>query len=186
MSKTESSMLALGTRAPEFALKDTVSGQTVQFGDVAGTHGTLVMFICNHCPFVKHVIDELVLLGRDYLDRGIGMAAISSNDVTGYPQDRPERMKELAAEKDFGFPYLHDETQDTARAYSATCTPDFFVFDGNRSLVYRGQLDDARPGNGIPVTGRDVRAAFDALLSGEAVPTHQRPSIGCNIKWKED
>ncbi|MEE4329781.1 MAG: thioredoxin family protein [Wenzhouxiangella sp.] len=185
MSKTESSMLALGTRAPEFALRDTVSDRMIQFGDIAGTHGTLVMFICNHCPFVKHVIDELVTLGQDYLERGIGMVAISSNDVTGYPQDRPERMKELAREMGFGFPYLHDETQETARAYSATCTPDFFVFDASRSLVYRGQLDDSRPGNGIPVTGRDLRAAFDALLAGENVSGNQKPSIGCNIKWKD-
>jgi peroxiredoxin len=185
MAKTESSMIELGTRAPEFALTDTVSERTLQFGDIAGTNGTLVMFICNHCPFVKHVIDELVVLGQDYLERGIGMVAISSNDVTGYPQDRPERMKELAAAKGFGFPYLHDETQDTARAYSATCTPDFFVFDANRALVYRGQLDDSRPGNGIPVTGRDLRAAFDALLAGESVSANQKPSIGCNIKWKD-
>ena len=185
MSKTESSMLALGTRAPEFALRDTVSDRMVRFGDIAGTHGTLVMFICNHCPFVKHVIDELATLGQDYLEHGIGMVAISSNDVTGYPQDRPERMKELAREMGFGFPYLHDETQETARAYSATCMPDFFVFDANRSLVYRGQLDDSRPGNGIPVTGRDLRAAFDALLAGENVSGNQKPSIGCNIKWKD-
>lgn len=185
MAKTESSMLALGTRAPEFTLTDTVSGRTLRFDDIAGEHGTLVMFICNHCPFVKHVLDELVALGKDYSQRGIGMVAISSNDVTGYPQDRPERMQELARAKGFGFPYLYDDTQNTARAYSAACTPDFFVFDANRALVYRGQLDDSRPGNGIPVTGRDLRAAFDALLAGESVSSNQKPSIGCNIKWKD-
>ncbi len=184
MAKTESRMLPLGTPAPDFALPDTVSGRTVGLDQVAGDKGTLVMFICNHCPFVKHVLDELVRLGRDYRDSGIGMVAISSNDVTGYPQDRPERMKELAESAGFEFPYLFDESQNTARAYDAACTPDFYVFDGQRKLVYRGQLDDSRPGNGIPATGKDVRAALDALLNGKPVAGEQKPSIGCNIKWR--
>ena len=184
MAKTESTMLPLGTPAPDFRLPDTVSGKTVSLDDVAGDKGTLVMFICNHCPFVKHVLDELARLGRDYPDQGFGLVAISSNDVTGYPQDRPERMAELAQAKGFSFPYLYDQSQNTARAYDAACTPDFFVFDGNRKLAYRGQLDDARPGNSIPVTGKDLRAALDALIEGKPVPTEQKPSIGCNIKWK--
>ncbi len=184
MAKTESRMLPLGTPAPDFALPDTVTGQTVSFDQVAGEKGTLVMFICNHCPFVKHVLAELVRLGQDYRDREIGMVAISSNDVTGYPQDRPERMKELAESAGFEFPYLFDESQNTARAYDAACTPDFYIFDAQRKLVYRGQLDDSRPGNGIEVTGKDVRAALDALLEGREVAGEQKPSIGCNIKWR--
>ncbi len=184
MAKTESSMLPLGTPAPDFRLPDTVSSRELSFDEIAGDKGTLVMFICNHCPFVKHVLEELVRLGREYPDRGIGLVAISSNDVTGYPQDRPERMAELAQAKGFAFPYLYDESQNTARAYDATCTPDFFVFDANRKLVYRGQLDDSRPGNGIEVTGKDLRAALDALIDGKPIPKDQKPSIGCNIKWK--
>jgi len=185
MARTESTMLPLGTPAPDFQLPDTVSGKTLGLTDVAGRDATLVMFICNHCPFVKHVLDELVRLGTDY-DRGrVGMVAISSNDVTGYPQDRPERMAELARQRGFPFPYLYDEYQNTARAYDAACTPDFFLFDGQRRLVYRGQLDDSRPGNGIPVDGRDLRAAIDALLAGQPVLKEQKPSIGCNIKWRE-
>jgi len=184
MAKTESTMLPLGTPAPDFTLPDTVSGKNLSLDDVAGDKGTLVMFICNHCPFVKHVMDELARLGKDYPERGIGVVAISSNDVTGYPQDRPERMAELARDKGFTFPYLYDESQNTARAYNAACTPDFFVFDAERKLVYRGQLDDSRPGNDIPVTGRDLRAALDALIEGKPVPKDQKPSIGCNIKWR--
>jgi peroxiredoxin len=184
MAKTESAMLPLGTPAPDFRLSDTVSGKTLSFDDIAGTRATLVMFICNHCPFVKHVLDELVRLGKDYAGEAVGMVAISSNDVTGYPQDRPERMAELAREKGFAFPYLYDESQNIARAFDAACTPDFYIFDGERRLVYRGQLDDSRPGNDVPVTGRDVRAALDALLAGEPVPSEQKPSIGCNIKWR--
>lgn len=184
MAKTESRMLPLGTPAPDFALPDTVSGRTVRLDDVAGDKGTLVMFICNHCPFVKHVLDELVRLGHDYGDRAIGLVAISSNDVTGYPQDRPERMKELAESAGFTFPYLYDEHQNTARAYNAACTPDFYLFDSQRKLVYRGQVDGSRPGNSVPVTGADVRAALDALLDGKPVAKDQKPSIGCNIKWK--
>ncbi|TVS11075.1 MAG: thioredoxin family protein [Wenzhouxiangella sp.] len=184
MAKTESTMLPLGTPAPDFALPDTVTGNTVTYRDVAGSKATLVMFICNHCPFVKHVIDELAQLGHDYAEPEVGMVAISSNDVTGYPQDRPERMKELAEKSGFRFPYLFDETQNTARAYGAACTPDFYVFDGSGRLAYRGQLDDSRPGNGIAVTGRDLRAALDALRKDQPVDPDQKPSIGCNIKWK--
>ncbi|QKK01414.1 MAG: thioredoxin family protein [Pseudomonadota bacterium] len=185
MAKTKSSMMPLGTIAPDFELPEPATGKTVALDETAGRTGTLVMFICNHCPFVRHVLDELVRLGADYADRGIGSVAISSNDVTGYPQDRPERMAELARSKAFPFPYLHDAGQDVARAYGATCTPDFFLFDGQRQLVYRGQLDDSRPGNGIPVTGGDIRAALDALIKGQPVPQEQKPSIGCNIKWRE-
>ncbi len=185
MAKTASTMLPLGTPAPDFALPDTVSGRTVSYADIAGNKATLVMFICNHCPFVKHVLDELVRLGQDYSGPEVGIVAISSNDVHGFPQDRPERMKELAESLGFAFPYLYDESQNTARAYGAACTPDFFVFDGEQRLAYRGQLDDSRPGNGIPVTGRDIRAALDALLAGESVSQDQKPSIGCNIKWKD-
>ncbi len=184
MAKTESTMLPLGTPAPDFTLPDTVSGNNLSFKDIAGDKGTLVMFICNHCPFVKHVLDELGRLDQEYPERGIGLVAISANDVTGYPQDRPERMAELARGKGFTFPYLYDESQNTARAYDAACTPDFFVFDADRKLVYRGQLDDSRPGNSIPVTGKDLRAALDALIEGTRVSKEQKPSIGCNIKWK--
>ena len=184
MARTESTMLPLGTPAPDFTLPDTVSGKKLALDDIAGDRGTLVMFICNHCPFVKHVMDELTRLGKDYPGRGIGVVAISSNDVTGYPQDRPERMVELARDKEFSFPYLYDQSQNTARAYDAACTPDFFVFDAGRKLVYRGQLDDSRPGNNIPVTGKDLRAALDALIEGKPVPKDQKPSIGCNIKWR--
>jgi peroxiredoxin len=178
-------MLPLGTPIPDFKLPDTVSGRTLTADDIAGKHATLVMFICNHCPFVKHVLDELVRLGNDYDLGRVGMVAISSNDVTGYPQDRPERMAELARERHFPFPYLFDESQNVARAFNAACTPDFYIFDGERRLVYRGQLDDSRPGNGKPVTGQDLRAAIDALLAGDAVSEDQKPSIGCNIKWRE-
>lgn len=185
MARTESRMLPLGTPAPDFRLPDTVSGQSLTFDDIAGGQATLVMFICNHCPFVKHVLDELVRLGNDYDRAQVGMAAISSNDVTGYPQDRPERMAELARARGFTFPYLYDESQNTARAFDAACTPDFYLFDAERRLAYRGQLDDARPGNDRPVDGRDLRAAIDAVLAGRPVAREQKPSIGCNIKWKE-
>jgi len=184
MARTESNMLPLGTPAPEFRLPDTVSGKTLTFDDIAGDRATLVMFICNHCPFVKHVLDELVRLGNDYDRAQLGMAAISSNDVTGYPQDRPERMAELARAKDFPFPYLYDQSQNTARAFDAACTPDFYLFDAERRLVYRGQLDDSRPGNDRPVDGRDLRAAINAVLAGRPVAREQKPSIGCNIKWR--
>ena len=183
MVRTPSTMLPLGTPAPDFTLPN-VDGRTVALAEAAGPKGTLVMFICNHCPFVKHVADQLAALGRDCLARGIGVVAISSNDVSSHPADSPEQMVHEAEERGYVFPYLYDETQEVAHAYHAACTPDFFLFDGHRKLVYRGQLDASRPGNDIPVTGADLRAAIDALLTGRAVPAEQRPSLGCNIKWK--
>ncbi|NDC53634.1 MAG: thioredoxin family protein [Planctomycetia bacterium] len=183
MVRTPSTMLPLGTPAPDFTLPN-VDGRTVALAEAAGPKGTLVMFICNHCPFVKHVADQLAALGRDYLSRGIGVVAISSNDVASHPADSPEQMVHEAEQRGYAFPYLYDETQEVAHAYHAACTPDFFLFDGARRLVYRGQLDASRPGNDVPVTGADLRAAIDALLAGRPVPAEQRPSLGCNIKWK--
>lgn len=184
MAKTSSTMLPLGTPAPDFRLPDTVSGKSLSYADVAGSDATVVMFICNHCPFVKHILGQLVQLGHDYNRPEVGLCAISSNDVVGFPQDRPERMKELAEQRGFTFPYLYDEPQNTARAYGAACTPDFYVFDADHRLAYRGQLDDSRPGNGVPVDGSDIRQALDRLLAGKPVAESQKPSIGCNIKWK--
>lgn len=183
MVRTPSTMLPLGTPAPDFALPN-VDGRTVTLADAAGPKGTLVMFICNHCPFVKHVADQLAALGRDCLPQGIGVVAISSNDVSSHPADSPEQMVHEAEERGYVFPYLYDETQEVAHAYHAACTPDFFLFDAHRKLVYRGQLDASRPGNDIPVTGADLRAAIDTLVAGRPVATEQRPSLGCNIKWK--
>ena len=177
-------MKELGSQAPDFALRDVVSGKTVSRKDVAGLKGMLAMFICRHCPFVKHVQDELAKIGRDYAGRGIGIVAISSNDVTSHPEDSPTKLAYQAQELQFNFPYLFDESQDVARAYDAQCTPDFFLYDRDGKLVYRGQLDDSRPGNDIPVTGKDLRGALDGLIAGRAIPTEQRPSIGCNIKWR--
>jgi peroxiredoxin len=177
-------MKELGSQAPDFALRDVVSGKTVSRKDVAGSKGMLAMFICRHCPFVKHVQDELAKIGRDYAGRGIGIVAISSNDVTSHPEDSPTKLAYQAQELQFNFPYLFDESQDVARAYDAQCTPDFFLYDRDGKLVYRGQLDDSRPGNDIPVTGKDLREALDGLIAGRAIPTEQRPSIGCNIKWR--
>ncbi|WP_166241856.1 redoxin domain-containing protein [Paenibacillus turpanensis] len=177
-------MVALGTKAPDFSLPNVVSGTTVSLQDIKSDRATLVMFICNHCPFVKHVMDELVQLGRDYIPKGVSVIAISSNDAEQYPDDSPEEMKKLAQEKSFPFPYLYDETQQVAKAFDAACTPDFYILDGSLSIVYRGQLDDSRPGNDVPVTGKDIRTALDALLSGSPVSQEQRPSLGCNIKWK--
>ena len=177
-------MKDLGSQAPDFALRDVVSGKTVMRRDVAGSKGMLVMFICRHCPFVKHVQEELAKIGRDYAGRGVGIVAISSNDVASHPEDSPTKLAYQAQELHFAFPYLFDETQEVARAYDAQCTPDFFLYDRDGKLVYRGQLDDSRPGNDIPVTGRDLRAALDAVVAGRAVSPEQRPSIGCNIKWR--
>jgi peroxiredoxin len=177
-------MLPLGTPAPEFALPDTDNGKIVSLRDFAGAPAKLVMFLCNHCPFVKHVRAELARIGRDYQPRGVALFGISSNDVMQYPDDSPEAMVKEKREAGYTFPYLYDESQDVARAYQAACTPDFFLFDRNNTLVYRGQLDDSRPSNGMPVTGTDVRAALDAVLSGKPVLPEQKPSIGCNIKWK--
>ena len=184
MSRTESKMLALGTPAPNFALQDVVSGRTVSLADFADKKALLVMFICRHCPYVKHLQNELARLGKDYADQSAGIVAISSNDADAYPDDAPESLRQMARELGFTFSFCYDETQDVARAYHAACTPDFFVFDGEQKLVYRGQFDDSRRGNTIPVTGRDVRAALDAVLRGQPVPIDQRPSIGCNIKWR--
>jgi peroxiredoxin len=183
LARTPSTMLALGTAAPSFRLPDT-DGTMVSLDDYASAPALLVMFICNHCPYVKHVREELARIGREYTARGVGIVAISSNDAVAYPADSPEAMKVEKAEAGYVFPYLFDETQDIARAYQAACTPDFFLFDGERRLVYRGQLDDSRPGNDVPVTGADLRAALDAVLAGDPVAAGQRPSIGCNIKWK--
>jgi peroxiredoxin len=183
MARTPSTMLELGTKAPAFSLLDT-DGSRVSLADYRGAPALLVMFICNHCPFVKHVRSELARIGREYGARGVGIVAISSNDAEAYPDDSPERMREEKQEAGYVFPYLFDESQQVAAAYQAACTPDFFLFDGEQQLVYRGQLDDSRPGNGVPVTGRDLRAALDAVLEGLPVPADQKPSLGCNTKWK--
>lgn len=184
MALTPSNMVPLGTAAPDFELHDVVTGQTLNFNDVRSDKATVVMFICNHCPYVKHVQSQIVQLARDYQDRGIGFVAISSNDVESYPEDSPELMKEEAAKWAYSFPYLFDETQEVARMYDAACTPDFYIFDSHDKLVYRGQLDDSRPGNGKPLTGKDMRKAMDDLLDGMPVDGDQIPSQGCNIKWK--
>jgi peroxiredoxin len=177
-------MLPLGTKAPDFKLPDVVTGKTVSLSDFSGKKALLVMFICNHCPYVQHIKTELSKLGKDYANKDIAIAAISSNDAAGYPDDSPENLKKMAKELSFTYPYLYDESQDVAKRYAAACTPDFFLFDAARSLVYRGQLDDSRPGNGKPVTGQDLRRAMDAAIAGKPVPSEQKPSIGCNIKWK--
>ncbi len=184
MAQTASTMLALGTIVPDFALADVVSGKSVRRDDFRGRKALLVMFICAHCPFVKHIEKELVKLGEDYAAQPLGMVAISSNDATTYPADGPAGLKQQAETLGFNFPYLYDEAQTAARAYDAACTPDFYLFDSNFRLVYRGQFDGSRPGNGTPVTGQDLRVAIDAVMAGKPVQTDQHPSIGCNIKWK--
>ena len=184
MSRTASTMLPLGTTAPEFSLMDAVTDKTINLQTLKGDIGTVIMFICNHCPFVKHVNPEIVKLAADYQKRGVGFIAISSNDVENYPEDGPDQMKDNAKQEGYTFSYLYDETQDTAKAYQAACTPDFYLFDDNLALVYRGQLDDSRPGNGIPLTGKDLRNALDALIANTKIDAEQKPSIGCNIKWK--
>ena len=176
--------MPLGTKAPDFRLPSPVSGGEYSLGDLKSDKATVVMFICNHCPYVKHVQKELVDLANDYMPKGISFVAINSNNVEKYPDDSPENMKKVAERFGYPFEYLFDETQETARAYGAECTPDFFVFDSGLGCVYRGQLDDSRPGNGKPVTGADLRKALDSILNGESVPEDQVPSIGCNIKWK--
>jgi peroxiredoxin len=185
MALTESTMLALGTPAPDFHLPDLISGKTIGLSDLSGTKALLVMFICRHCPYVQHVRGELARLGADYTEKSLRIVAVSSNDAATYPDDAPDSLRSMATELGFNFPFLYDETQQTARDYSAACTPDFFLFDEARRLAYRGQLDDSRPGNGKPLTGRDLRAAIDTLLRGETVDPNQRPSVGCNIKWKK-
>ncbi len=183
MAETPSTMLPLGTTAPDFRLPDP-NGKLVSLADFAGQPALLVMFLCNHCPYVKHVQAELAKLGRDYVPRGVGIVGISANDATNYPEDGPAMMAREAKAAGYNFPYLYDESQTIAQAYRAACTPDFFLFDQSRRLVYRGQLDASRPGNGIPVTGQDLRAALEALLAGKAVSAKQTPSLGCNIKWR--
>jgi peroxiredoxin len=177
-------MLPLGTIAPPFWLRDVVSGQTYSLDSFAGKTALLVMFLCRHCPYVEHVEEELARIGRDYRNTGLGIIGISSNDPVQYPDDAPRRLKEMAERLCFTFPFCFDETQDVAKAYQAACTPDFYLFDGERRLVYRGQLDDSRPGNNKPVTGRDLRAAIDAALAGKPVDSRQKASVGCSIKWK--
>lgn len=184
MARTPSAMVALGTKAPGFNLPDTVSGKNLSFADVKGNMATVVMFICNHCPFVKHVNNELVKLANDYKNKGIGFVAISANDVINYPDDAPALMTVVAKQLKYPFPYLYDQSQQVAKAYDAACTPDFFIYDKELKLVYRGQLDDSRPGNELPVTGKDIRHALDCLINERPIPELQRPSIGCNIKWK--
>lgn len=184
MARTASNMLPLGTAAPKFSLLDTISDQVLTLEEMRGQKGTLIMFICNHCPFVKHVNQELVQLAKDFKQKGIKCIAISSNDIVNYPQDAPHLMKINAEKEGYPFPYLFDETQQVARDYDAACTPDFYLFDGDLMLVYRGQLDNSRPGNGLPVTGFDLRNAIENLLDGNRIHEDQKPSIGCNIKWK--
>ncbi len=183
MAKTESTMLALGTVAPDFSLTDPRTGDSTTLSDVRGEGGTLVAFICNHCPFVIHIFDHLPRLAEECAAAGVGMVAINANSVLSHPQDGPENMKKLAEAKDWSFPFLFDETQETAKSYTAACTPDFFLFDADNRLFYRGQLDDSRPDSGIPVTGESLSAAIAALKAGAEAPAEQWPSMGCNIKW---
>ncbi len=183
MAATASTMLELGTTAPEFSLPDVVSGEAVSLASFQGKKALLVMFICHHCPYVKHIAPELAQLGRDYTSKGLGVVAISSNDPAVSADDSPEGLRRMALELEFTFPLCYDETQAVAKSYAAACTPDFYLFDQNQKLVYRGQFDDSRPGNGKPVTGADLRAAIDNLLAGRPLGQDQTPSIGCNIKW---
>ena len=184
MVMTASTMLPLGTPPPDFRLLDTVSGKTVALADHRRERALLVMFLCNHCPYVKHLRSEVARLAKEYQGKGVAVVGISSNDVEAYPDDGPEKMAKEAREAGYTFPYLFDDTQEVARAYRAACTPDFFLFDDRRQLVYRGQFDGARPGNDVPVTGKDLRGALDSLLAGGCIPPDQKPSLGCNIKWK--
>lgn len=181
MALTPSSMPELGTKAPAFELLNPKTGQWLNRDDIAGSKGLLVIFMCNHCPFVRHIEQGLLALGHDYKNSGIGIVGISANDPAGYPEDAPQRM----AEKGYDFPYLFDETQAVAKDYGAACTPDFFLYDSELRLAYRGQFDDSRPNSGVPVTGRDLRQAMDLLILGQPVPEDQQPSLGCNIKWRE-
>jgi thiol-disulfide isomerase/thioredoxin len=185
MAFTESNMMALGTTAPDFTLWDAVTENLVSLSDIAGEKGTCILFICNHCPYVIHVNEELVRVANEYKQKGIGFAAINSNDVENYPEDAPDKMSIVAKVLRYPFPYLFDETQEIARVYDAACTPDIYLFDGQRKLYYRGRLDDSRPKNEIPLTGRDLREALDLLLAGNSAPEKQYPGGGCNIKWKK-
>ncbi len=184
MALTPSTMLALGTLAPNFKLQDVISGNMVSLDDFKGKKALLVMFICRHCPYVQHVKEEIAKIGQEYKEKDIGIVAISANDINSYPQDSPESLKEMAEELGFDFSFLYDKSQEIAKAYTAACTPDFFIFDKNRKLVYRGQLDDSRPGNNLPITGKDLREAIDAVLQDKPINPNQKPSMGCNIKWK--
>ncbi len=185
MARTLSNMLPLGTTAPDFRLLDTVSGKMLSLAELASDKGTVIMFICNHCPYVIHVQDELLRIAAEYQKKGVGFVAISANDAVKYPDDAPEKMAIKAKEKSFGFPYLYDETQEVAHAYMAACTPDFYVFDGDSKLVYRGRMDESTPGNGAPVTGKDLTNALNRLLDGGPLDGNEQfPSMGCNIKWK--
>lgn len=184
MAATETLRIPLGYTAPDFQLLDTVSDKVLSLQQLKGSAATVVMFICNHCPYVKHVNKQIVQLANDYLPKGVAFIAISSNDMQNYPDDAPDKMKETAKEEAYPFPYLYDETQDTAKAYFAACTPDFSIFDADLRCVYRGQLDDSRPKNEIVSDGKDIRAALDNLLQGLPVAEKQKPSLGCNIKWK--
>lgn len=186
MPATYSSMLPLGTKAPDFRLINTVNTNLCTLQEVRGKKGTVVMFLCNHCPYVKHVNEEIVRIANDYRVMGFGFVAISSNDVERYPEDHPDKMWKNARNSNYSFPYLYDQTQEIAKAYQAVCTPDFFVFDTELKLVYRGQLDNSRPGNGIPVNGRDLREALDNILNNNSQRKNQKPSMGCGIKWIEE
>lgn len=185
MSLTYSEMMPLGTTAPDFELPDTVSGKTMSLGQIKSDIATVVMFICNHCPYVIHVEKEMAAIANEYKKKGVAFAAISANDVANYPDDSPEKMKAKAKEVGYSFPYLYDETQEVAKAYQAACTPDFYVFDKNLTCVYRGRMDESSPGNGKPVTGKELRATLDAVIAGTPVSQDQLPSMGCNIKWKK-
>jgi peroxiredoxin len=185
MALTASTMLPLGSKAPAFRLPDTdADGKLVSLDDFKNAPALLVIFLCNHCPYVKHVRHELAALAKDYQAQGVAVVGVSANDVVSHPDDGPEQMAKEKAAIGYTFPYLYDETQDVAMAYRAACTPDFYVFDGNQSLVYRGQMDGSRPGNDVTISGKDLRAALDAVLAGKAVSSDQKPSLGCNIKWK--
>ena len=183
MARTPSNMVTLGTLAPEFTLLNTINDRLYSSEKLFNKNGAVIMFICNHCPFVIHIINEIVSISENYKEN-ISFVAISSNDVINYPEDSPKLMKKLALHKNFSFPYLYDETQEVAKSFDAACTPDFFLYNDKKKLVYRGQMDDSRPGNGIPVTGNDLKAALDNLIKNKEISTEQKPSIGCNIKWK--
>mgnify|MGYP001182761752 FL=1 len=184
MARTPTTQIPLGFKAPNFNLPDVISEKNISLSDISMKKGLVVMFICNHCPYVIHVIDEIINLANEYLNKGIGFVAISSNDVVNYPDDSPSKMKLLANEKNFPFPYLYDETQNVARAYDAACTPDFSVFDESKNCIYRGQMDDSRPKGDSPNNGKDLRKVLNSLLEDKQIDFEQKPSLGCNIKWK--
>lgn len=185
MAETPTNQIPLGFTAPDFTLPDVITDAPRSLAELRGRNATVIVFICNHCPYVLHIIDELVEVGNEFIPKGISFVMISANDIVNYPQDSPEKMKAFAREHKFPFPYLYDESQEVARAYDAACTPDFNVFDADMKCVYRGQFDDARPSNGKPVTGDDLRHTLKLILNRQSVPTQQQPSVGCNIKWKK-